>query len=462
MIPTGVVTFLFTDIEGSTRLWERFPEAMKASLARHDAILRGAIESHGGHVFKTVGDAFYAAFSSPTAALGATVAFQRALRDEPWGETGPLKVRASLNTGETEEREGDYFGPPLNRVARLLSAGYGGQILLTSAARDAVVEDLPPEVTLRDLGERRLKDLSQPEHIYQAYLQDLPADFPPLKTIDSRPNNLPAQTTLFIGRERELDAIRQRMSRQEVRVLTLIGPGGIGKSRLAIQAAADMLSYFDDGMFFVPLAALRDHTLVMSSVAQALNVREVSGKPILETLKEYLRDKKLLLVLDNFEQVAPAARDVAELIAACRYLKVLVTSQLPLRLRGEHQFEVPILGLPESGQQVSAKELSRFEAVRLFAERAREIVWDFAVTDENAGAIAGICRRLDGLPLAIELAAARVGQFPPAEMLPRLEKRLGLLTDGAIDLPERQQTMRNAVAWSYELLEQAEQRLFDR
>jgi predicted ATPase/class 3 adenylate cyclase len=459
-LPTGTVTFLFTDIEGSTRLWEKHPEAMKVALARHDQLLRGAIEAHRGNVFKTIGDAFCAAFWEAEDAVAATLQFQRALAAEPWGDTGPLKVRAALNTGETQERDGDYFGPALNRVARLLSAGYGGQILLCGSTAGVVRGALPDGASLRDLGERRLKDLTHPEHVYQLYAADLPADFPPLKTLDSRPNNLPAQTTLFIGREKELEAIRQRLLRPEVRVLTLMGPGGVGKTRLGLQAAADMLSYFEDGLFFVSLSALRDPALVIPTVAQALGIKESGGQPLLETLKEELRSKQLLLMLDNLEQVADAALQLSELLAACPKLKLLVTSRVPLRVRGENKFEVPSMSLPERGQRLPVEELRRYEAVRLFAERAQEVEWEFALTAENGTTVVEICRRLDGLPLAIELAAARIDLFPPGVMLSRLEQRLKLLTDGAVDLPERQQTMRGAIAWSYDLLTPAEQALF--
>lgn len=461
-LPTGEVTFLFTDIEGSTRLWEKHPEAMKGCLARHDAILRSAIDSNGGHVFKTIGDAFCAAFSTAQAAIAAAAAAQRTLRAEHWGETGPIKVRMALNTGTADEREGDYYGQPLNRVARLLSAGYGGQVLLTGVTEDLVRGRLPAGTNLRDMGPRRLKDLIHPEHVFQLYAADLPADFPPLKTLDSCPNNLQAQTTPFIGRERELEAVRQRLLRPEVRLLTLLGPGGIGKTRLGLQGAVEMLTSFEDGLFFVSLSALREPSLVVPTIAGTLGVKEVGGQSLIDTLKQQIGDKRMLLLLDNFEQVAPAAREVSELLAACPKLKVVATSRVPLRLRGENLYEVPPMGLPEPGQKLAAAQLSQYESVRLFAERAQEVSWEFAVTDRNAEPVAEICRRLDGIPLAIELAAARIGLFPPEKMLARLEQRLRLLTDGAVDMPERQQTMRGAIAWSYDLLEGGEQRLFRR
>ncbi|MBI3977330.1 MAG: adenylate/guanylate cyclase domain-containing protein, partial [Chloroflexi bacterium] len=460
--PTGTVTFLFTDVEGSTRRWERYPDAMGAALARHDALLRQAMEAHGGFVFKSVGDAFCVAFASAPVALEAALASQQVLHAESWGEVGPISVRMALHTGAAMERDGDYFGPPLNRVARLLAIGHGGQVLLSLPTAELVREALPARASLRDLGEHRLKDLQRPEQVFQLVVPGLPADFPPLRTLDSRPNNLPAQATQFIGRRREVEAVRQRLLRHDVRVLTLTGPGGIGKTRLGLQVAAELLDEFVSGVFFVPLAALRDPDLVAPTIAQALGVKEGDTRPVVESLKDYLRDRSLLLVLDNFEQVVSAAAVVAELVAACPRLKVLMTSRAVLHLSWEREFPVPPLQLPDRQRLPSVERLSQYEAIRLFVERAQDVKPDFGVSAQNASTVVEICCRLDGLPLAIELAAARSKILSPQAMLARLESRLKLLATGARDRPARQQTLRDAIAWSYDLLDAGEQRLFDR
>lgn len=449
--PTGIVTFLFTDIEGSTKLWEQYPQAMQVALARHDALLQKAIEARDGCVFKTVGDAFYAAFAAAPDAVLAALDAQRTLHAEAWGET-PIKVRMALHTGMAEERDGDYFGPSLNRVARLLSAGHGGQILLSQTAQEQVRSQLPAEVELRDLGERRLKDLVRSEHIFQLDAPDLPAKFLPLNTLDTRPNNLPSLLTPFIGREAQLAAVHKELSRPEVRLLTLTGPGGTGKTRLGLQAAAEMLDDFGDGVFHVALAPIGDPALITPTIAQVLGVREALAAPLLERLKDYLRDKHMLLVLDNFEQVVGAALVVSDLLAAAPSLKILVTSRALLRVYGEHEYPVPPLTLPDPKKLPPAEQLVQYEAVQLFVERAQAVQANFAFTDEVAPAVAEICYRLDGLPLAIELAAARVRLLPPRKMLSRLGSWLDLLTGGARDLPARQQTLRSAIDWSYDLL----------
>jgi predicted ATPase/class 3 adenylate cyclase len=460
--PTGTVTFLFTDIEGSTRLWERDAKRMQVALARHDEILTSTIEDHGGHVFKTVGDAFCCAFPTAPEALEAALGSQRALLEEGWEETGPVRVRMALHTGAAEERGGDYYGPPLNRVARLLSAAHGGQVLLSLPTQELVRDQAPSEVSLRDLGEKHLKDLFRPERVFQLLAPDLPSEFPPLRTLDAFRNNLPIQPTPLVGREREVAEVCEQLLSPEVRLLTLTGPGGTGKTRVGLQAAAELLEEFEDGAFFVTLAALTDPTLVAPSVIQALGVAESGEKPPEEALREFLRDRELLLLMDNFEQVLEATPLLEELLAAAPRLKVLATSRAALRLYGEHEFLVPPLALPDPAHVLPPQRLTQYEAVRLFVERARAVKPDFSVTNENAPAVAEICVRLDGLPLALELAAARIRLLTPRAMLARLNSRLKLLTGGARNLPERQRTLRGAIEWSYELLTPDERTLFAR
>jgi predicted ATPase/class 3 adenylate cyclase len=460
--PTGTLTFLFTDIEGSTKLWEKNAQAMQAALTRHDELLRSSIEDHGGYVFKTVGDAFCCAFRTAPDALKAALEIQRRLLSSEWEESGPLRVRMALHTGAAEERDGDYFGPPVNRVARLLSAAHGGQVLLSLPTQELVRDQLPAGTTLRDLGEHRLKDLFRPERLFQLLAPELPVEFPPLRTLDTYRNNLPLQPTPLIGREKEVSEVCQRLSRPAVRLLTLTGAGGTGKTRLGLQAAAELTQDFDDGVFFVSLAAIRDPQLLVPAMAGTLGVKEAGGQPLLENLEYYLHEMSMLLVLDNFEQILEAAPMVSELLSGAPNLKVLATSRIPLRLYGEHEYSVPPLALPDPERPPSVERLTQYEAVRLFVERAQAAKADFSVTNESAPAVAEICYRLDGLPLAIELAAARIKVLSPQKMLGRLGNRLKLLTGGARDLPERQRTLRSTIEWSYGLLEEGEKVLFAR
>jgi predicted ATPase/class 3 adenylate cyclase len=440
-LPTGTVTLLFTDIEGSTRLLQRVGDAYADLLAEHRRLLAEAFEGHRGVIVDSEGDAFFVAFASARDAVAGAEAAQRSLAEHPWPGGEELRVRIGLHTGEPRLVDGRYVGLDVHHAARVMAAGHGGQVLLSEATR-ALLGD---GTRLRDLGEHRLKDLSRPQRLYQLELDGLPSEFPPLKTLDNRPTNLPVQPNELIGRERELEEAAALLT-NGVRVLTLTGTGGTGKTRLALQLAAEVVEAFANGVFFVSLAPVRDWELVAPTIARTLGLREQPGETVLETLDGYLADKELLLVLDNFEQVLAAAPAVSGLCAAAPGLKLLATSRTPLHLSGERTFPVPPLDLPES--------------VRLFAERAHAATLEFDVTEENEEAVAEICRRLDGLPLAIELAAPRIRSLPPAALLRRLDQRLKLLTGGAQDLDERQRTLRATIEWSYELLPEAERKLF--
>jgi predicted ATPase/class 3 adenylate cyclase/uncharacterized protein HemY len=466
--PSGTVTFLFTDMEGSTKRWEAHPQQMQLALRRHDTILQEAIGEQGGYVFKTMGDGFCAAFPTAQHALDAAVSAQKRLHSEEWApEIGSVRVRMALHTGSVDLQGGDYFGQPLNRVARILSAGHGGQTLLSEVTYGLVRDTLPAGVAAADMGEHRLKDLYRPEHVFQLLVEDLSSEFPPLKTLENRPNNLPVQLTPIVGREKETEAVCSLVRSKGAHLVTLTGPGGTGKTRLALQVAAEALDDFADGVWFVDLAPITDTGLVISTIARTLGVKETAGQPLLDTLKGYLKEKAMLLVLDNFEQVISAAPDIGALLSACPSLKVLVTSRVPLRIRGEKEHPVPPLSLPSAStwSQATPERLTQYEAVRLFIERATDVKPDFQVTNDNAPAVAEICVRLDGLPLAIELAAARIRLLTPQSMLShltRLSNRLKLLTGGARDAAARQQTLRSTIDWSYDLLDEAEKQLFRR
>jgi predicted ATPase/class 3 adenylate cyclase/DNA-binding CsgD family transcriptional regulator len=465
-LPTGTITFLLTDIAGSTWLWERAPAAMRQALARHDALAEAAVIEHGGSLVRPrgEGDSRFAVFTRASDAVAAAHVLQRALYAEPWPTPTPLRVRLALHTGEAEFCAEDYYSPAVNRCARLRDAAHGGQILLSQATAGLAGDALRPGVELRDLGEHRLADLLRPERIFQLIVPDLPADFPPLRTLDIRPTNLPVQATPLLGREREVAAVGALLRRVDVRLLTLTGTGGTGKTRLAFQVAADLLEDFTDGVYFVALAPISDPALVVATIAQTLGVTDTGGQPLLEQLKAYLHGKQLLLLLDNFEQVLAAAPMVGELLAAAPLLKVLITSRAALHVYGEQEFPVPPLALPELAQLslVALDILAQYPAVALFVQRSQAVKPDFVLTAENARAVAEICVRLDGLPLAIELAGARVKLLPPQSLLARLSNRLALLTSGARDLPARQQTLRSTIDWSYHLLDEDAQAVFRR
>jgi predicted ATPase/class 3 adenylate cyclase len=463
-LPTGTVTFLFTDIEGSTRLLQELgDDRYSAVREEHEAILRRAIVEGDGVEVSTEGDSFFVAFRSPVGAVRAAMAAQRGLAAHEWSHGGAVQVRMGLHTGEGVlhgPRGDDYVGIDVNRAARIADAAHGGQVIVSEATRGLVEHALPEGASLRDLGEHRLKDIVHPEHLYDLVIEGLPADFPPPRTLDARPNNLPVQLTSFVGRDEQIARIRQLLER--TRLLTLTGAGGTGKSRLALQVAGQVLTEYRDGAFFADLSSLTDPALVPSAVAGALGVPEVAGRSVLEAVKDHLRDKELLLVVDNFEQVESAGPMLEELLSAAPKLKVMVTSRVVLSLRGEQEYVVPTLEPPDPQRLPDVLTLGRFEAVQLFAERARAVQPGFQVTEENAPAVAQITARLDGLPLAIELAATRTKVLTPQQMLPRLQQRLSILTSGARTLPQRQRTLRDAIAWSYDLLGDVERRLFAR
>ena len=456
--PTGTVTFLFTDIEGSTRLLRELGEAYAGALEDHRRLVREAIERHLGHEIDTQGDAFFVAFPRARDAVNAAAEIQRALATHPWPNAQRLRVRMGVHTSEAQATETGYVGLGVHRGARVAAAGHGGQVLLSQTTKDLLEDEGDEALGVRDLGEHRLKDLTEAQRLYQLVGDGLDAEFPPLKTLEDRPTNLPAQATPFVGREREVGEVAERLRRDDVRLVTLTGPGGTGKTRLALQVAAELVDEFPNGVFFVALAPIADPELVLPAIAQAIGISEASG----QSLSGYLAPKALLLVTDNLEQVLDAAPPLAELLGQAPKVKVLATSREPLRLAGEHLYPVPPLALPDPKQAPDLAELSQYEAVALFVERAQAADPSFELTSENAPAVAEICARVDGLPLALELAAARIPLLSPEAMVKRLGERLKLLTGGARDLPARQQALRDTLAWSYELLEAGERALFAR
>jgi predicted ATPase/class 3 adenylate cyclase/Tfp pilus assembly protein PilF len=454
-------TFLFTDIEGSTKLWEQYPSAMQVALASHDEILRSAITTNDGHIFKTIGDAFCAAFTSPAQAVAAMFAAQAQLGAAEWPEVGPLRVRMAVHSGAVELRDDDYFGPPLNRVARLLAAANGGQMLISQAVAEHLRDDLPANTTLHDLGEHRLRDLIRPEQIFQLVRVDLPADFPPLRSLAAFAHNLPMQLTSFIGREREMGQLKALLP--STRLLTLTGPGGTGKTRLALQVAAEMLDTFADGVWLVELAPLTDPALVTQAVAATLGVREDANRPLLASLADYINTQDLLLIMDNCEHVIDAvAQFVEALLRACPRIHVLVSSREALGMSGETAVRVPSLSLPNAQQTPALSQLVQYEAVRLFIDRAALAQPGWTFNRDNASLIAHICVRLDGIPLAIELAAARVKVLRVEQIAARLDDRFRLLTGGSRTALPRQQTLRALIDWSYDLLTEAERTVLRR
>ena len=460
-LPSGTVTFAFTDIEGSTQRWERDGAAMQGAVRRHDELVRAAIAEYGGHVFKTIGDAYCAAFARPEDAVGAMLAAQRALIAEDFSAVDGLRVRAAIHSGTADERDGDYFGSAVNRVARLLAIGHGGQILTSGVTTDLVQGALPAKTSLRDLGEHRLKDLTHPEQVYQLIADGLPETFPPLRSLESLPNNLPLQLTSFVGREDEVAEIGELIGK--TRLLTLVGTGGVGKTRTALQVAAELLDGSGDGVWFVDLAPLRDPTLVGHEIVSALGLTVPPEKTAADVLIAYLKPRRLLLILDNCEHlVAAAASTIDAILRGCPRVKILATSREGLNVSGESVHRMPSLGLPPEGAPLTAAQASAFGAVALFTERARAADGRFTLTDQNAAIVAEVCRRLDGIALAIELAAPRVKVLAVEQLSKRLDERFRILTGGSRSALPRQQTMRALIDWSYDLLSDNEKTVFRR
>jgi predicted ATPase/class 3 adenylate cyclase len=457
----GVVTFLFTDIEGSTRLWEQQPDKMRGALACHDGLTRRAIEGNSGTVVKMVGDGVCAAFAEPLHAVVAAVQLQQVLADPQATNDIPLRIRCGLHVGLVEQRDNDYFGVVVNRAARIMSAAHGGQILLSQAVVDSVHERLPAGVALRELGPVRLRDLASPERVYQILHSSLRRDFPALRSLEATPNNLPQQVTSFVGRSRELAEVKELLLR--TRLLTLVGTGGMGKTRLSLHVAAELLEGYPDGVWFVELAPVADARLVPQAVASVLGVKEEAGRPVLEALLKCVADRHLLVILDNCEHLVHACAELAtRLLAVGMGVKVLASSREPLHMSGETTYPIPPLAQPDALEAVSPEMVWQYEAVRLFVDRAQAVQPAFAVTPANAPALAAICQRLDGIPLAIELAAVRVRVLSVEKIAARLDDRFRLLTGGSRANLPRQQTLRALIDWSYDLLSPQEQTLFMR
>ncbi|HEX2625522.1 MAG TPA: adenylate/guanylate cyclase domain-containing protein, partial [Candidatus Limnocylindrales bacterium] len=472
----GTLTFLFSDIEGSTRLLDTLGrEAYTAVLERHAAIMRAAMAAHGGREQNTEGDSFFVVFDGAGDALAAAIDAQRGLAAEAWPDDVELSVRMGLHTGEASESAAGLVGIDINRAARIAASAHGGQIVVSDAVRSLILPNLAEGVSLRGLGSHRLKDLREPQPLNQVVADGLRLEFPPLRSLDARPNNLPTQLTSFVGRDRELAEAGVLLAAN--RLVTMTGPGGTGKTRLSLQVAANAADDFPDGVFFAALETIRDKELVPSRLAAAIGIAEPAHRTSADVLLEWLGGKRVLFVLDNFEQVIDAGPIIAELLRAAPGLKVLATSRAPLHVSGEQEYPVPGLPTPPDYSQLTAIEraqlpaaerlidpatLTTYEAVRLFIARAAAVRPGFEVTNENAPAVAAICARLHGMPLAIELAAARVKLFSPDALLARLEHQLATLAAGSRDLPERQQTLRGAIAWSYDILDEPLRLLLDR
>jgi predicted ATPase/class 3 adenylate cyclase len=460
-LPTGTVTFLFTDIEGSTKLAQEHPDLWETLRERHHAILQTAIDAQNGYVFQIIGDAFCVAFHTAKDGLNAALDAQRRLQTEAWGKR-PIRVRMGLHTGATEYHESGYRGYlTMARVQRVMSTAYGGQILLSNTSAELIRGEIPEGVTLRDMKENRLKGLLNPEHLWQVVVADLPQDFPPLATLNSIPNNLPIQVTSFVGREKEITEVKQLLS--TTHLLTLIGSGGTGKTRLSLHVAAEVLDTFKNGVWFIELAPLSDPALMSFSIASVLGVREEPGRPLMTTLMDWLSTKELLLILDNCEHLIEACAKFAdEVMHASRATRILATSREALGISGESIYRVPSLQTPNPEEKIKVEQFEHYAAVRLFIDRATQSLSTFRVTNANAPAVAQICYRLDGIPLAIELAAARVKALSVEKIAERLDDRFRLLTGGSRTALPRQQTLRSMIDWSHSLLSEPERILYQR
>ncbi|HEU4671967.1 MAG TPA: AAA family ATPase [Candidatus Limnocylindrales bacterium] len=457
--PAGTVTFLFTDIEGSTRLAQALGSAFARVLDEHRELIRAAVGRWNGVEVDSQGDAVFASFHRASEAIAAAVDAQLALGAHPWPDGGDVRVRMGVHTGEALSSGERFVGVEVHRAARVMASGHGGQVLVSGATAAVVGDGLPAGVSLRDLGEHRLKDLERPERLFQVVRAGLRDAFPPLASLDSRPNNLPVPPSSFVGRASEVAAIRKLLANDAARLVTLTGPGGTGKTRLALRVAADELARHPDGVFFVDLAPAADSEGILSAIASAVALPPSRQRSLLDHVRDELAPKRVLLILDNFEQLTAESPLVASLLAGCPNLRAIVTSREALRIRGEHRYEVPPMTLPSDGRSPSARAVGSFEAIELFVERARAIQPEFGLTDDNAAAVLDICRRLDGLPLAIELAAARLRVFSAEALRERLGSTLGALGAGPRDLPARQRTLRATIDWSYGLLDPPEQHL---
>ena len=457
-LPTGTVTFMFTDIEGSTRLLQRVGESYADRLADHNRILREAIAASGGTEVQTDGDAFFAVFPSAAGALRAAVQAQRGLASHGWPDENVIRVRIGLHTGEGVLSDGHYVGLDVHRAARIAAAGHGGQVLISHATRTLAENAMPSHVSMRDLGRHRLKDIENPERLHELVIDDLSNAFPPIRTLDARLTNLPPERSSLVGRERETTEAKELLERS--RLLTLTGPGGIGKTRLAMRIAADQLGRFSDGVYLVDLSPITDPTLMIATIGAALMVREHPGRDMSASLAEHLRDRETLLVLDNLEQVAGAAKKVRGLLDAAPGLNILATSRIPLHLTGEQEYPVPPLELPDPTDHADPERLAENEAVLLFIQRAANVRPGLRLSPDDAAAVAQIAVRLDGLPLAIELAASQAKLLEPRAILARLGRTLDVGMTGPNDVPDRQRTLRSTIEWSYDLLVAEDQRLF--
>jgi len=454
-LPTGTITFLFSDIAGSTPMWEKMPHAMGQALQKHDAILRQAIESHEGHVFKTVGDAFHAAFATPENALNAAVAAQIAISTMDWGEIGQLLVRMAIHTGTADERDGDYFGASVNRVARVLALGNPGQILLSRTAADLLLASSAKDVSFLDLGDFELRGMTRSERIYQVVHPNLKSDFSPLRPSSITPTNLPPQLSSFIGRQAELSEVLSALRKS--RLVTLTGSGGSGKTRLAIESASECMSSFPEGAWIAEFAPVAEGQSVTRTIASVLNISELPGQREIDRVCDELRHQKLLLIMDNCEHVLDASAAAAEsILKAAPDVHILATSREAIGIPGEIVLRIPSMGLPGTSEDCSPADLDRFDGTKLFLERALAVDQSFNASEDNCATIVQICRRLDGIPLAIELAASRLRGMAIGQLAERLDDRFRILTGGSRTAVSRQRTLRALIDWSYDLLSEKE------